>query len=523
MAMFGKPFGPVSALAVAGFFILSTLALDASARTTGIWSTSDHAKYSQLNREFASGREVTRTCLGCHVKAASQIHQTKHWNWELINPDTGQKLGKKHVLNNYCISAIPNMETCSDCHISHEWSSQEFDFGSEDNVDCLICHDTTGIYRKGKLPEDHPGIDLTEIAQNVGPTSRRNCGLCHFSGGGGEAVKHGDLDPSLDEPDAFLDVHMDAEGLDFACSTCHSGDQHGVRGSRYTPTASDTHGIDFPGHDDQSRASCPSCHGTTPHPDGTSAKLNDHTDRLACQTCHIPAFSRGDYATKTWWDWSTSGRMDADGKPFHEEDDDGNETYNSKKGNFKWEYEVVPEYVWFNGRVEYTLLDTPIDPTRIVRINSFSGAADDPNARIWPVKIMRGKQPFDSERNTMVAMLTSGTGGYWTHFDMDKAIRQGMEAVGMPYSGRYGFVETEMYWPISHMVASAEDAVACDSCHARKGRLAALADFYMPGRDTNPVLDLLGFLLVGSTLAGVLVHGLGRAVAGARRKIKLVR
>ena len=517
MAIFGNRSWAVSIAVLAACFALLVDISGASARTAGIWSTSDHSTYKELQQEFADGKEVTKACIYCHVKAAQQIHKTKHWKWEFANPDTGQKLGKKHVVNNYCIAAIPNIKTCSDCHIGHGWKDSTFDFEAEENVDCLVCHDTTGYYMKGTLPPDHPGIDLAEVAQNVGPTSRRTCGACHFKGGGGEAVKHGDLDPSLVEPDGFLDVHMDAEGLDFTCSTCHSGDQHAVSGSRYTPTASDTHGVDFPGHDNESRASCESCHGLTPHTSESNGKLNDHTDRISCEACHIPQFSRGDYATKMWWDWSTSGKLDADGKPFHEEDEDGVEIFNSKKGHFRWESDVVPEYVWFNGRVDYTLLDTPIDPTKVVQINRFGGTSDDANARIWPVKIMRGKQPYDVKSKTLVAVRTSGTNGFWTHFDLKKGIAQGQEDVGMPFSGEYGFVETEMYWPIAHMVAPADEALQCDACHAKPGRLGAVNGFYMPARDSNKLLDMGGILLVVLTLVSVLGHAAVRIVVRRKR------
>ncbi len=37
---------------------------------------------------------------------------------------------------------------------------------------------------------------------------RQNCGACHFNGGGGDGVKHGDLDTSLTKPNKALDVHM---------------------------------------------------------------------------------------------------------------------------------------------------------------------------------------------------------------------------------------------------------------------------------------------------------------------------
>ena len=66
-------------------------------------STADHRKFEQLKVKFKTGPEVTRVCLECHTNAAKQIHQTKHWNWEYKNPDTGQMLGKRHVVNNFCI------------------------------------------------------------------------------------------------------------------------------------------------------------------------------------------------------------------------------------------------------------------------------------------------------------------------------------------------------------------------------------------------------------------------------------
>ena len=44
--------------------------------------------------------------------------------------------------------------------------------------------------------------------------------------------------------------------------------------------------------------------------------------------------------------------------------------------------------------------------------------------------------------------------------------------MGLPYSGQYGFTETYMYWPTTHMVQSADKALQCDSCH-RRSELAA--------------------------------------------------
>jgi arylformamidase len=61
-----------------------------------------------------------------------------------------------------------------------------YDFSDPANIDCLVCHDTTGLYRKdigkGGLPDS--ALDLAEIARRVGRPSRRACGSCHFVSGG---------------------------------------------------------------------------------------------------------------------------------------------------------------------------------------------------------------------------------------------------------------------------------------------------------------------------------------------------
>lgn len=500
---------------VAGLVSLILIVISTPANAlTPKGSTADHTKFEELKVPFKSGPEVTKACLQCHTEASKQVHKTKHWTWEYKNLETGQLLGKRNVVNNFCISTQSNIEACSTCHVGYDWKDKEYDFTVEENVDCLVCHDETGLYDKAKLRGGKVS-NLSKIAQNVGVTSRATCGTCHFKGGGGKAVKHGDLDPSFDAPDTFVDVHMDADGLNFSCSTCHTTDAHMVTGSRYTPNAKDVSGIDVPGMGDGSRATCVSCHGLRPMKD---EKLNDHTDRIACQTCHIPHFARGDYASKMWWDWSTSGKMDENGKPYSTFDADGNEIYNSKKGDFVWQRDVVPEYRWFNGSVYYTLLNDKIDPTKVLEINHFMGDANDPNALIWPIKLMRGKQPFDSGNNTLAIPHTTGKDGYWKQFDWQDAITKGMAAADQPYSGKFGFVETEMSWPLAHMVAPAIEALDCNDCHAKDGRLSKIEGVYIPGRDSNPWLDIGGFAILALTAFGVGTHGALRFVFNKRNR-----
>ena len=73
-----------------------------------------------------------------------------------------------------------------------------------------------------------------------------------------------------------------------------------------------------------------------------------------------------------------------------------------------------------------------------------------------------------------------------------------MKTAGLPFSGKYGFVSTEMSWPITHMVAPKGDALRCAQCHADQGRLEGIAGVYMPGRDRHHLLDMAGWTIVAA-------------------------
>ncbi|OGT89097.1 MAG: cytochrome C [Gammaproteobacteria bacterium RIFOXYA12_FULL_61_12] len=513
----------------------------APAKPVKMNSTADHTKYEDLQQVFKSGPEVTKACLKCHTEAAGQIHRTKHWTWEFLNPENGQRLGKKNVMNNFCISISQNYSFCTGCHIGYGWKDKDFDFTSEVNVDCLACHDTTGSYKKpagnagnpvvGEPMEMPPGsgkmvkpVDLTKVAQKVGKTSRDNCGNCHFYGGGGDGVKHGDLDSSLASPDKELDVHMDATGLDFSCGTCHKTSSHDVPGSRYKPTAREQHSAYIRGKGEKvNPATCQACHGNKPHKSPIllkSARMNTHAEKMACQVCHIPAFARGGVPTKMSWDWSTAGQKGSDGKHMVKKDATGHVTYDTRKGDFALGHDVVPEYRWFNGDIKYTLLGDKVEksdsPTPINRID---GSPTDGRSMIWPMKIMRGLQPFDPVNKTLVMPHVAGNDdiGYWKNLEWEKAIADGMRNVNAPFSGKVDFIKTEMYWPITHMVAPKEKVVSCTECHAADSRLKGLPGIYMPGHSAKGWLDIIGWLAALTALLGVLIHGAVRITLSLRK------
>lgn len=499
-------------------------------------STADHSRFTSLQGPFNSGPEVTEACLKCHTEAAEQIQQSLHWTWEYEHPVTGQMLGKRHVINSFCGSVTSNEPRCTSCHVGYDWKDMKQPPPQVENkVDCLVCHDTTGQYAKLPAAAGHPAYslrevppgsgkvlsppDLAAIARKVGSSGRQNCGACHFNGGGADGVKHGDLDSSLITPPFSLDVHMSSEGADLSCADCHTTTAHSVTGSRYLTNARDSLGIDVPGHTDMSRASCESCHGFSPHEE---KKINEHVDRVACQSCHIPAFARGGVATKTWWDWSTAGRLDETGQPIKELDDNGHPSYFSTKGDFRHGENVVPEYRWFNGVVQYTLKEEKLDVAHPpVEINKIGGSAADASARIWPFKIMHGKQPYDRVHHTLLVthvFSPDDDSALWSNFSWPKALKAGAEQAGQPFSGDFGFVETKMYWPITHMVAPAADALTCQECHARSGRMDAITGVYIPGRDRSISLDTIGWGAALLVLAGSLLHASGRILMTVRRR-----
>ena len=501
-------------------------------------STVDHSKLKELQGAFTSGPEVTKACLGCHTEAAKQVQHTKHWTWEYTDPKTGQKLGKKNIINNYCTTTISNEKDCMACHAGYGWQDASFDFKAEENVDCLICHDSTATYRK--LPGDagHPvyerrefphgsgrfveAVDLTKVAQGVAAPTRSNCGTCHFYGAGGDGTKHGDLDSALKNPGKYLDVHMDAKGLNFNCSTCHATSGHQVSGSRYDMSAALTGPAQVRGKADAAPAACQSCHGDRPHKESIlhAERLNTHSNKVACQTCHIPEFARDGVGTEKVWDWLTATNMGPEGKPLVVKDSAGRRAFDSKKGNFVWDSYLIPEYRWFNGHVSYKTKGDKIDPGNVVEINSPEGRPGDSDARIWPFKVHRGKQAYDTENNYLLVVHTAGEddSALWTNYDWPKAIEAGMKTAGLPFSGKYGFVSTEMSWPITHMVAPKADALSCAQCHADQGRLEGISGVYIPARDRHHLLDMAGWAIVLLSLLGVLIHGGTRLYIHLKRK-----
>jgi octaheme c-type cytochrome (tetrathionate reductase family) len=471
----------------------------------------DHTKHGPLQRTFTSPGEVTEACLSCHTERGAEVMASSHWNWtrrEYVRGRGIRVIGKKNILNNFCIGVSSNLEGCDSCHAGYGLVDTSFDFSDPMHIDCLVCHDNSGTYTKGKGGMPSPNVDLGEVARHVGRPQRSNCGTCHFFGGGGNNVKHGDLEKAQFDPDRNLDVHMASDGPDMSCVDCHQAANHQMLGKSYTLSSMN-----------RNRVQCEQCHGASPH---EKTVLNEHTLKVACQTCHIPDYARAN-ATKMTWDWSTAGRL-KNGRPYEEHDASGNLTYASIKGTFTWATNVRPEYIWFDGTASHYLLGDQIEPSKPVAINALYGSYAERGAKIMPVKVHRAIQIYDPVTRLLIQPKlyapAPGEGGFWKDFNWQASASEGMKSVGLPYSGQYQFTRTEMTLPLNHMVAPKEQSVECSQCHRREGsRLADLTDFYLPGRDTNPWIERTGTGLLLLALGGVLIHGTARVVV-ARKKAR---
>ncbi|HEX6383505.1 MAG TPA: tetrathionate reductase family octaheme c-type cytochrome, partial [Anaerolineae bacterium] len=330
-----------------------------------------------LQGPFATGSDVTQACLTCHEGAAHEVAQTVHWTWEgepvlLPGRDEPVTIGKANSINNFCIGIQGNWPGCTQCHAGYGWEDADFDFTDEENVDCLVCHADSSLYVKDDAGYPAEGVDLVAAAQSVGTPTRQNCGSCHFNGGGGNAVKHGDLDESLYFPTEQIDVHMGRH--DFQCVDCHQTENHAVKGRSISVSA-----------ETSNQVACTDCHQSNVHQD---ERINAHVDNVACQTCHIPEGALRD-ATKMDWDWSTAGQ-DLPEDPH---------VYLKIKGSFVYERNFIPSYAWYNGTTDRYILGDEMDPSQTTVLNMPQGSIDDATAKIWPFKIHRANQLYDPVYN----------------------------------------------------------------------------------------------------------------------------
>ena len=427
--------------------------------------------------------EGTQSCLMCHQDEGQAALDMGHFKWEGKSNKVvgleGEVIGKNNIINNFCIAVPTNEGRCTQCHAGYGYKDADFDFDNPVNVDCLMCHDQSGTYKKGPttagLPD--PTVDLNVVARSIsisGTPTRKNCIGCHAKAGGGDNVKHGDLSTDLVATTREFDVHMGTNGADLDCVACHGTNHDPKTGAVNHGNA----GMSVHSVNEGEMKQCTDCHGSqlaihagTPAEDLISEGWHE---RLACQVCHIPAIARA-MPTKTEWYWSDAGQ-NIDPIPIDPET--GRPTYNKKKGTFVWANNVRPDLRYSNGKWTKTVINIndkyDAEP---ISLAAPVGDYSDPDAMIYPFKRMIGDQPVDpNTRTVLVPHLFGMAGGpnpYWGKYDWAGALADGAAATGQDYSGSHVFGTTEMFLSVNHEVAPAEQALGagpmpenCMDCHS---------------------------------------------------------
>lgn len=435
----------------------------------------------------------TSSCLQCHAAEGNDVLATGHWKWQgvasNVEGEETQIHGKKDFINNFCVAVPTNEGRCAQCHIGYGYTDKTFDFSNAASIDCLVCHDQTGTYKKGATTAGAPDplVDLNAVAKSVadngGVPGRQNCIFCHANAGGGDNVKHGDLSMALADTTRNFDVHMGTDGGNMKCVTCHDVERDGMN----NPISHGIGGMPYHSVDEGSMKQCVDCHGLPSeiHTGKVNEMVGSH-DRLACQVCHIPAIAR-EVSTKVEWYWSDAGQ---DIDPIPVDPVTGRATYDKKKGTFVWAYNVRPTLRFHNGKwnkvminVNDTILNEPVD------LASPAANRLDSNAMIYPFKKMIGDQIADATYDTILAPhlfgLAGGPNPYWVIYNWELALQDGASYTGQDFSGVYKFVDTEMLLSVNHEIAPKENSLGvnanCSNCHAD-----GIIDWLALGWNGNP-------------------------------------
>ncbi len=473
--------------------VLKTLTAGFVLMAAQAFAGTDHSQF--LKGPFKDGESVTKACLDCHDKQASDLMKTSHWTWKGLTKGhvrgyekSKVEYGKTNMLNGFCVNVEGgqnqlNRGHCAECHPGYAWHDNSFDHNDKKKVDCLICHAQKGDYAR----EDHEISEFTDLdvaAKSVGMPTLNNCGFCHFAGGGDDGVKHGTLGKAMLTADKSHDVHMASTakgGLGFACQNCHTTKEHKIGGAS---TQMATY---------NARVSCEDCHNPKDlHKKSPNAAIiNAHLKSVACQTCHIPLIAKAK-PTLTLWDYSTVG------KKIKSEPMEGKATFDDGKGSYVWAKNIVPAYRWFDGTINrYMKGDKIKNLSAPVVMESPFGSISQKEAKIYPFKIYYGNQPADSE---FAYLLTfNNFKGLWVHKDWNKALVDGAKGSGLPYSGKHKFVKTVSYIGQTHEVVPKEKALTCGDCHMGGKRM----DWKALGYNGDPMSMGGGRFKKGSVAKGI--------------------
>ncbi len=330
------------------------------------------------------------------------------------------------------------------CNSTGGFAQKTFtDYQGTEHTWNLPVHDDDGSFQYGP-DETAMGITAVEAAQTVHLPTRASCLRCHAYAAGTNCGKRGDISTASISPPANLDVHMspDAEGENMSCQDCHEYDNHHVLGR----------GLDLRPNDRPERLTCTNCHNSQPH---DSTQLNQHTVRVACQTCHIPTYAKMGFSTEVERNWEhphwAAGLFGGQGGYKPEELRDSN---------------LTPTYAWFDGTSNVYARGEVIVQNAMgyYEMGSPNGDVNSAGAQIYPMK----EHISNSARHDTTGQLVPhSTFKYFVTGDFNQAVADGMAFAGL--TGSWTLVPVHTYQTINHGVEPSDNALACGQCHDSLG------------------------------------------------------
>ena len=230
--------------------------------------------------------------------------------------------------------------------------------------------------------------------------TRDNCGKCHFDGGGGNNVKHGDLDESLLFPSAELDVHMGEHN--FLCTDCHTTEDHADQGQAA--------GRQLHHRPRKSR---------WPAPTATPPDLHDD-ERINCtrRQRRLPDLPHPGHGAQ-----GPDQGLPGTGPPPARICPRITTPISRSRARSSTKRTYQPTYKWFNGNADYRYLlgDTIRPDAADADEPAGRQTSTTPTPRSSPSRCTSPTSPTTYGNNTLLQPVTAGEDGFWSEFDWDKA------------------------------------------------------------------------------------------------------
>ncbi|VFM96965.1 MAG: Cytochrome c554 and c-prime [Candidatus Kentron sp. G] len=261
-------------------------------------------------------------------------------------------------------------EGCGQCHIGGMYGPPTDlmmpltikDENRRNAIDCLLCHSRTYDMNQRFVVKDEAGLRWNQdrgmkAAMGVGKPGAEACLRCHQHNMGGDTYENNAAAKALGVENPRMlhawskrgtpyhpehDVHA-AAGMD--CLDCHRAVGHKIaRGKQ----GADLVANDLPNVE----VSCTQCHSDAPHVRNrqTRAMLNGHSERIACQTCHITRLQKNSVVLMDWVN-----------PIFHEQEGLWTPDPLLVSGDVR----VTAGYLWYNGTGTFmanALGDNPANP-----------------------------------------------------------------------------------------------------------------------------------------------------------------